>query len=144
MRKHSRLAVIVAAGMGILAGIALMTAFIVWSNGNVSAARSLEATPEPLSVGQLVAFCQRCNADAACRAVDQVAIGYCRGFVAGVMVSRADLGLCMPKDWDTGKASKLFLRWAERHPERGRNSAADEIMRAHAAAFDCRKAGHGV
>ena len=97
-----------------------------------------------MTVGKLVNFCRKCDTDTPCREANQIAIGYCRGFVAGVLGSRADLRLCLPKDWDTGKALRLFQIWAEQHPEKKPNSAADEIMQAHAAAFDCRKVGHGI
>ena len=143
MFNRSIFGTLVAAGIGTLIGIGLMTAA-----GLISAVRSgLPDAPEAevLTVERLMAFCKGCGPDIPCDAATPVRTGYCRGFISGVMDSRPEVGrLCLPSDWNSDDALRLFLGWSSRHPEDKEIPASDGVMRAHAAMYGCGKAGGDI
>ena len=134
MIHQSRFGVLVAAGIGMLAGVTVMATVSVW----VLERRETPASgPGLLKVGQLATYCGG--------STGPFEVGYCWGVVSGVMDSRPEIArLCLPAGWNLGQEVALFLAWAGQHPGEAGSLASDGIVRAHAASFDCRKSGGGV
>ena len=142
MRYSPGYGVFVGAGLGMLAGVAVMTGVTLC----VLERPGTTATgPGLLDVGQLAAFCRGCDEATSCGPNEPFDTGFCRGVVSGVMDSRPEIArLCLPDGWDLGQEVTLFLAWAGQHPGEARLLATDGIVRAHAASFDCRISGGGV
>lgn len=72
--------------------------------------------------------------------------GNCVGVVSGTLQTYAlfepDLSkektICLPKIWSDEKGVKLFVKWAESHPEAAKLSAANGVLLAHQRAFPCK------
>ena len=142
MKHHPRYGVLVAAGLGMLAGVTLMATVSVWV---LERQVTPVSGPGPLKVGQLAAYCRGCGQGTRCATTEPFDDGYCWGVVSGVMDSRPEIArLCLPDGWNLGQEVTLFLAWAGQHPGEAGLLATDGIVRAHAASFDCRKSGGGV
>lgn len=76
---------------------------------------------------------------------DAFGSGYCLGFIQGVrdlaqimvQVTPKEHLLCIPPQVTTGQLSKVFVRWADNHPEQLHIPPVVGVHRSIIAAFPC-------
>ena len=137
---HSHFARLVCAGLGVLAGMALMTGVVLVTAAGRPAGPALPS-PGILTVVKLAGLCSVCTPGEPCNP----ATLYCLGFVNGVMDSRPQIGrLCLPHDYGIGDAAAIFTAWAASHADSKNMEASEGVERALAASFDCRRSRGGV
>jgi hypothetical protein len=134
MASSSRFGVLTWLGLGILIGVVLMTAVATRWADHLPGTIGVKALDSPdLTAGELATFCRRTS--------ELIPSVYCGGFIGGAIGSRVAISLCLPDDWNTGKARKQFLVWSDKHPDRRGYPAASEVILAHLA-YNCRMDGH--
>lgn len=122
----------IASGVGVLIGIALMTASTLWSQRTPT----LQLRSGFVTVDYLAQSCRAC--EPASPNADPLACNFCSGMLSGVIDALNDgESLCLAENWTNRQGAKLFLAWAERHADAASMPAAEGIARAHAAEFAC-------
>jgi len=89
-----------------------------------------------------------------CMAADNIQVnfgsGYCMGNISGALLMSTshqvymsnEYGfkptLCIPENWTIGQGIKVFLKWANNHPERLHEPDYAGVYASHLDAFRCK------